>query len=52
MLALGEGYSLREISRDLNVTPGRVSQLKQRALITLRITLGVKTRSRRKVSGD
>jgi len=50
MLALGEGHSVREISRDLEVTPGRVSQLRQRALVTLRIALGVKTRSRRNVS--
>ena len=50
MLALGEGYSVREISRDLEVTPGRVSQLRQRALVTLRIALGVKTRSPRSVS--
>ena len=49
MLALGEGYSLREISRDLKVTPGRVSQLRQQALITLRIALGVTRRSRRQV---
>jgi len=50
MLALGEGHSVREISRDLEVTPGRVSQLRQQALITLRIALGVTGRSRRHVS--
>jgi len=47
MLALREGHSVREISRDLEVTPGRVSQLQQQALITLRIALGVTRHSPR-----
>jgi hypothetical protein len=42
ILALGEGHSLREISRDLKVTPGRVSQLQQQALMMLRIALGAR----------
>lgn len=50
MLALGEGHSVREISRDLKVTPGRVSQLRQQALVTLRIALGVRRHSQRNVS--
>ena len=41
MLALDEGRSVREISRDLKVTPGRVSQLQHQAIITLRIALGI-----------
>ncbi len=50
MLALGEGHSVREISRDLKVSPGRISQLRQQALMTLRIALGVSRDSQRNVS--
>jgi len=50
MLALGEGRSVRDIARDLKVTPGRISQLRQQALMTLRIALGVSRDSQANVS--
>jgi RNA polymerase sigma factor FliA len=41
ILALRDGHSLTEIANRIDVTPGRVSQIKKQAIIRLQIALGV-----------
>lgn len=49
ILCLRAGQSPREISHHLNLTPFRISQIKQHALTKLRIILGVPPQSRLKL---